>query len=151
MCRPSRPAHWLHTVCFDILPGLKTGDSYCAQGRRNAASESLRWVPAAGGMTASLTSQANRACPALNTLIAPTASRSFSSARLRTPLQHPCKARTESSPIYYILCGWWGKGSFSQSRKDPSFCYSTRLTPLGHNALRREYHAWLSTITDTET
>jgi hypothetical protein len=58
---------------FDILPGLKAGDSYCAQGRRNAARESLRWVPAAGGMTAPLTSQANRACPALSILIAPSA------------------------------------------------------------------------------
>ena len=50
---------------FDILPGLKAGDSYCAQGRRNAARESLRWVPAAGGMTAPLTSQANWVCPTL--------------------------------------------------------------------------------------
>ena len=59
---------------FDILPRLKAGDSYGAQARHCATPESLRWVPAAGGMTAPLTSQANRACPALNTLIAPTTS-----------------------------------------------------------------------------
>src|SRR5690625_4585591 len=66
------------SLYIDILPGLKAGDSYGAQGRLNAAPESLRWVPAAGDPTASLTSQANRACPALSTLIAPTTS-AFSS------------------------------------------------------------------------
>ena len=32
------------------------------------ANDSLRWVPAAGGIVSPLTSQANRACPALNTI-----------------------------------------------------------------------------------
>ena len=46
---------------LDILLGMNAGDSYGAQARLNAAPESLRWVPAAGGITAPLTSQANRA------------------------------------------------------------------------------------------
>ena len=54
------------SIVVDILPGLKARDSYGAQGRHRAAPESLRRVPAAGGITAPLTSQANRACPVLN-------------------------------------------------------------------------------------
>ena len=61
-----------------ILPGMNVGDSYGAQAWHPAAPESLRRVPAAGGMAAPLTSQANRACPALRTWIAPTTS-AFSS------------------------------------------------------------------------
>jgi len=60
-------ASWEAAAC-----GGKEGDSYGAQARHEAAPESLRWVPAAGGLTAPLTSQANRACPALNTFMAPT-------------------------------------------------------------------------------
>lgn len=52
---------------FDILPGLNGGDSYGAQACLNAAPESLRWVPTAGGITASLTLQVNQVCLALNT------------------------------------------------------------------------------------
>ena len=72
--RQPRAAEVCAVRTVDILPGLKSGDSYGAQARHRAAPESLRWVPAAGGMTAPLTSQANRACPALNTLTAPTTS-----------------------------------------------------------------------------
>src|SRR5690625_566944 len=79
-------------IQFDILPGLKAGDSYGAQGRLNAAPESLRWVPAAGDPTASLTSQANRACPALSTLIAPTTS-AFSSKPHSTHANRACVCR----------------------------------------------------------
>lgn len=63
-----------HEAIVDFLPGLKTGDSYGAQAQHRAAPESLRWVPAAGGITAPLTSQAIRASPALRMLIAPTTS-----------------------------------------------------------------------------
>ena len=59
--------------CIDILPRLKAGDSYRVQ-EQDKTPESLRWVPAAGGMTAPLTSQAIRASPALKTFIAPTTS-----------------------------------------------------------------------------
>ena len=58
-------------VELDILPALKSGDPYCDYAQ---ARNSLRWVPAAGGLIAPLTSQANWACPALKTLIAPTTS-----------------------------------------------------------------------------
>ena len=50
--------------CIDILPRLKAGDSYRVQ-EQDKTPESLRWVPAAGGITAPLTSQAIRASPAL--------------------------------------------------------------------------------------
>ena len=53
---------------------MNAGDSYGAQAWHGALPESLRWVPVAGGLIAPLTWQANRACPALNTLIAPTTS-----------------------------------------------------------------------------
>ena len=149
---------------FDILPGLKAGDSYCAQGRRNAARESLRWVPAAGGMTASLTSQANRACPALNILIAPTtsafSSKPQSSERRQAGRSVPrdfgrlfTLAKQELKVVQFIISfvGGGVRGLFSIEKRPLFFCYSMRLTPLGHNVHSREYHAWLSTITDTET
>lgn len=56
---------WGENAVVDILPGLKAEDSYCAHACRMAVLASLRWVPAAGGLAAPLTSQANRACPAL--------------------------------------------------------------------------------------
>ena len=62
----SRPA----TQSLDRQAG-KEGDSYRVQPVR---ADSPRWVPAADGLTAPFTSQANRAYPALNTLIAPTTS-----------------------------------------------------------------------------
>ena len=49
---------------------MNSGDSYGAQVWHGALPESLRWVPVAGGLIAPLTGQANRACPAINTLIA---------------------------------------------------------------------------------
>ena len=65
----------VETSCklFDILPHLKEGDSYDAQAA-SRSTKSFRWVPAAGDMTASLTSQAIRACPALAMLMAATKS-----------------------------------------------------------------------------
>lgn len=56
----------------DILPDLKAGGSYGTLERHRIVPDSLRWVPAADGITAPFTSQARRACPALQTLIAPT-------------------------------------------------------------------------------
>src|SRR5690625_1950033 len=100
----------LYPYTFDILPGLKAGDSYGAQGRLNAAPESLRWVPAAGGITAPLTSQANRACPALKTLIAPTTS-AFSSKPHSTHKNCACVFRlsAETWPqhgqVRLVFCG----------------------------------------------
>lgn len=67
----ARSAWYYH---IDILPGLKAGDSYGAQAWYWATHESLRWIPTVGGITAPLTLQANRACPALKTLIASTRS-----------------------------------------------------------------------------
>ena len=80
------PPFWCHTILanrckcqcllvftIDLLPRLKAGDSYHVQEQDNTP-ESLRWVPAAGGITAPLTSQAIRASPALKTFIAPTTS-----------------------------------------------------------------------------
>ena len=40
----------------------------CPHCKKECKPDSLRWVPAAGGIVAPLTSQANRACPALNTI-----------------------------------------------------------------------------------
>ena len=40
---------------FDILPSLKEGDSYGAGHKSELRTQSLRWVPAAGGITAPLT------------------------------------------------------------------------------------------------
>lgn len=77
---------------FDILPGLKAGDSYGAQARHLTAPESLRWVPAAGDTSASLTSQAQRACPALRMLIAPARS-AFSSKPHSTQAKRACVRR----------------------------------------------------------
>src|SRR5690625_3411026 len=80
----------------DILPGLKAGDSYGAQGRLNAAPESLRWVPAAGEPTASLPSQAHRPCPARITLMAPTTS-AFSSRPHSTHAKRACVCRLSAA------------------------------------------------------
>ena len=74
---------WLHAAgdfkrfdlkAVDILPSLKEGDSYGAGHKSELRTQSLRWVPAAGGIVAPLTSQAIRACPALRMLMAPTQS-----------------------------------------------------------------------------
>src|SRR5574343_1495367 len=95
---------------IDILPRLKTGDSYGAQARHCAAPESLRWVPAAGGMTAPLTSQANRACPALSILIAPTTS-AFSSKPHSTHSNLACICRLsfdtwpQLGQVRLVFCG----------------------------------------------
>ena len=48
----------LYGYLLTSSPALKGGDSYGAQ---ETLPESLRWVPAAGGITAPLTSQAIRA------------------------------------------------------------------------------------------
>ena len=89
---------------FDILPGPKAGDSCDAQGRHCAAPQSLRWVPAAGGIAAPLTSQANRACPGLKTSIAPTASAFFSKPH---PTQRHCAC----------VCGCLSTHSYSTDRR----------------------------------
>ena len=61
--RPVPGTKTRRAFCLDILPALKPGDSCGAQAWHAAIPESLRWVPAAGDLPASLTSQANRAVP----------------------------------------------------------------------------------------
>src|SRR5690554_5050399 len=58
----------------------------------SSRNESLRWVPAAGGIAAPLTSQAQWACPALRMLIAPTRS-AFSSKPHSTHVNRACVCR----------------------------------------------------------
>src|SRR5690606_33583408 len=90
------------TPKVDILPRLKLGDSYCAH-PASSRNESLRWVPAAGGIAAPLTSQAQWACPALRMLIAPTRSAcSFWRAGLR---DEPSRRGARPGPAACVLLG----------------------------------------------
>jgi len=99
-----------YSTFLDILPGMNAGDSYGAQARHGAAPELLRRVPAAVGIAAPLTSQANRACPALRTLIAPTTS-AFSSKPHPTHSNLACVRRfsadtcPQHGQVRLVYCG----------------------------------------------
>ena len=84
----------LDQLPVDILPALKSGDSYGALGWISL--KSLRWVPAAGGIAAPLTSQANRVCP---TLFANYAAAKIAWPRVKhQTLKRLCRLRLISPP-----------------------------------------------------
>jgi hypothetical protein len=72
LANPAIPLRWQLSrldASFDILPGLKAGDSYCAQVRLNAAPGSLRWVPGPSAQRLLVSPQALlSACPAVGHL-----------------------------------------------------------------------------------
>src|SRR5690606_5201829 len=76
----------------------------------SSRNESLRWVPAAGGIAAPLTSQAQWACPALRMLIAPTRS-AFSSKPHSTHRNRACVWRLsadtwpQAGHVRDVFCG----------------------------------------------
>src|SRR5690606_22939981 len=111
---PMIAARWPFARRFSS-PALTSSPAYSrgiptAPTPASSRNESLRWVPAAGGIAAPLTSQAQWACPALRMLIAPTRS-AFSSKPHSTHRNRACVWRLsadtwpQAGHVRDVFCG----------------------------------------------